>query len=156
RLSFSVLKLHPSLLLGLREVGFESPTPIQRQTIPPALDGRDLVASATTGSGKTAAFALPILQRLMTERAGTTRALILAPPGESAAQIEEHIPALARHTGVRAAAVFGGVGMGPQALAFRRGVGVIVATPGRLLDHLRSPYAALRGVEILVIDEADR
>jgi len=155
-LSFSALKLHPSLLLALRELGFQNPTPIQQQAIPPAIDGRDLVASAMTGSGKTAAFALPILQRLAAQPAGATRALVLTPTRELAAQIEEHVRDLARHTRVKAAAVFGGVGMGPQEQAFRRGVDVIVATPGRLLDHMRAPYAALRGVEVLVIDEADR
>jgi ATP-dependent RNA helicase RhlE len=155
-LSFSALRLHPSLLLALRELGCQNPTPIQRRAIPPTIDGRDLIASAMTGSGKTAAFALPILQRLATQRAGTTRALVLTPTRELAAQIEEHVRALARHTRVKAAAVFGGVGMRPQEQAFRSGVDVIVATPGRLLDHMRAPYAALRGVEVLVIDEADR
>jgi len=155
-LSFSAFGLHPSLLLALRELGFQNPTPIQREAIPPAIDGRDLVASAMTGSGKTAAFALPILQRLATLSAGTTRALVLSPTRELAAQIEEHVRELGRHTRVKTAAVFGGVGMGPQEQALRRGTDVIVATPGRLLDHLRTSCAALRGVEILVIDEADR
>jgi ATP-dependent RNA helicase RhlE len=155
-LSFSALRLHPSLLLSVRELGFQNPTPIQQQAIPPAIDGRDLVASAMTGSGKTAAFALPILQRLATRPGGTTRALVLSPTRELAAQIEQDVRDLARHTRVRTAAVFGGVGMGPQEQAFRRGVDVIVATPGRLLDHMRAPYAALGGVEVLVIDEADR
>jgi ATP-dependent RNA helicase RhlE len=155
-LSFSALRLHPSLLLALRELGFQNPTPIQRQAIPPAIDGRDLVASAMTGSGKTAAFALPLLQRLAAQPAGTTRALVLTPTRELAAQIEEHVRDLARHTRIKAAAVFGGVGMRSQQQAFRRGVDVIVATPGRLLDHMRAPYASLRGVEVLVIDEADR
>ena len=155
-MSFSAFGLHPSLLLALRELGFQNPTPIQREAIPPAIDGRDLVASAMTGSGKTAAFALPILQRLATLSAGTTRALVLSPTRELAAQIEEHVRELGRHTRVKTAAVFGGVGMGPQEQALRRGTDVIVATPGRLLDHLRTSCAALRGVEILVIDEADR
>jgi ATP-dependent RNA helicase RhlE len=155
-LPFSALRIHSSLLRGVRELGFVKPTEIQQQTIPPALEGRDLVASAMTGSGKTAAFALPILHRLAEKPRGTTRALVLAPTRELAAQIEEHFADLARHTGTRAAAVFGGVGMRPQEQAFRTGVDVIVATPGRLLDHMRSPYAALRGIEMLVIDEADR
>jgi ATP-dependent RNA helicase RhlE len=155
-LSFSALRLHPSLLSSVRELGFQNPTPIQQQAIPPAIEGRDLVASAMTGSGKTAAFALPILQRLAHQPPGTTRALVLTPTRELAAQIEEHVRDLARHTRVRTATVFGGVGMKPQEQAFRRGVDVIVATPGRLLDHMRTPYAALRGVEVLVIDEADR
>jgi len=120
------------------------------------LEGRDLLASAMTGSGKTAAFALPILHRLAEKPRGTTRALVLTPTRELAAQIEEHFRLLARHSRTSAAAVFGGTGMRPQEQAFRRGVDVIVATPGRLLDHMRAPYAALRGVEILVLDEADR
>jgi ATP-dependent RNA helicase RhlE len=124
--------------------------------MPPALEGRDILASAMTGSGKTAAFALPILQRLAGKPRGTTRALILTPTRELAAQIDEHIKDLAGHTPLRSATVFGGLGMKPQEQAFRRGVDVIVATPGRLLDHMRFSYAALRGVEILVLDEADR
>jgi ATP-dependent RNA helicase RhlE len=155
-LPFSALRLHPSLLRSLSDLGFDAPTPVQQQAIPPALDGRDLVASAMTGSGKTAAFALPILQRLLDKPAGTTRALVLTPTRELAAQIEEHVRDLGRHTRVRVASVFGGVGMGPQERAFRTGVDVIVATPGRLLDHMRGSHAALRGVEMLVLDEADR
>ena len=155
-LPFSALRLNPSLARAARELGFETPTPIQEQAIPPALDGRDLVASAMTGSGKTAAFALPILHRLAERPPGTTRVLVLTPTRELAAQIDEHFRDLGRHTRVRSAAVFGGVAMGPQEQAFRRGNDVIVATPGRLLDHMRSSYAALRGIEIVVIDEADR
>jgi ATP-dependent RNA helicase RhlE len=109
-----------------------------------------------TGSGKTAAFLLPILQRLSGKKRGVTRALILTPTRELAAQIEEHANALATHTPFSAAAVFGGVGMGPQEHAFRSGVDIIVATPGRLLDHFRFPYARLEHLEVLVLDEADR
>ena len=109
-----------------------------------------------TGSGKTAAFVLPILHRLMGKPRGTTRALILTPTRELAAQIDEHLKELAVHTAMSGAAVFGGVGMGPQEHAFRSGVDVIVATPGRLLDHFRFGYAKLAGLEILVLDEADR
>jgi len=153
---FSHFGLHPDLLRGVRELGFTRPTPIQEQAIPPALEGKDLLACAMTGSGKTAAFVLPILHRLQGKPRGTTRALILTPTRELAAQIEEHLNALATHTPSSGAAVFGGVGMGPQEHAFRSGVDVIVATPGRLLDHLRFPYARLAGLEILVLDEADR
>jgi ATP-dependent RNA helicase RhlE len=153
---FSPFGLHADLLRSLRTLGFEHPTPIQREAIPPALDGRDILASAMTGSGKTAAFALPILHRLGGRPRGTTRALILTPTRELAAQIEEHVRALAAHTHITSATVFGGLGMGPQERAFRRGTDVIVATPGRLLDHMRFPHAALRGLEILVLDEADR
>jgi ATP-dependent RNA helicase RhlE len=124
--------------------------------VPPALAGRDVLACAMTGSGKTAAFALPILQRLIDKPRGTTRALVLTPTRELAAQIVEELNDLAVHTPVTAAPVFGGVGMGPQEHAFRSGVDVIVATPGRLLDHFTRPYARLAGLEILVLDEADR
>src|SRR5437667_4053864 len=153
---FSSFGLHPDLLRGIKEMGFTRPTPIQQDAIPPGLQGRDVLACAMTGSGKTAAFLLPILHRLMPKRRGVTRALILTPTRELAAQIEEHLSQLAVHTPMSGAAVFGGVGMGPQAHAFRTGVDVIVATPGRLLDHFRFPYAKLDGLEILVLDEADR
>jgi ATP-dependent RNA helicase RhlE len=153
---FSNLGLRSDLLRGVRELGFTSPTAIQRDAIPPAALGRDVLASAQTGSGKTAAFALPVLHRLAGKPHGTTRALVLTPTRELAVQIDEHLKLLARHTGFSAAAVIGGVGMKPQEQAFRRGVDVLVATPGRLLDHLRFDYARLRGVEVLVIDEADR
>jgi ATP-dependent RNA helicase RhlE len=150
------LKLHPDLLRGIRELGFARPTPIQIDAIPPAMQGRDVLACAQTGSGKTAAFLLPILHRLMTQPRRTTRTLVLTPTRELAAQILEDLNALAVHTPITGAAVFGGVGMGPQEHAFRSGVDVIVATPGRLLDHFRYPYAKLDGVEYLVLDEADR
>ena len=153
---FAGFKLHPDLLRGTRELGFTRATPIQEQAIPPALEGRDLLACAMTGSGKTAAFLLPILHRLMGKPRGTTRALVLTPTRELAAQIEEHLKQLAVHTPLSGAAVFGGVGMGPQEHAFRNGVDVIIATPGRLLDHFKQPYAKLSGLEVLVLDEADR
>jgi ATP-dependent RNA helicase RhlE len=124
--------------------------------VPPALDGRDLLACAMTGSGKTAAFLLPILHKLIGRPRGTTRALVLTPTRELAAQILEDLNDLAVHTPISGAAVFGGVGMGPQEHAFRSGVDVIVATPGRLLDHFRMQYARLAGLEYLVLDEADR
>ena len=155
-MAFSALQLHPSLLRGIRDLGFERPTPIQSEAIPHALAGRDLLASAATGSGKTAAFLLPILHQLVDKPRGTTRALVLAPTRELALQIVDDFAGLARHTNVRAAAVHGGVGMGPQERAFRSGVEVIVATPGRLLDHFQHSYAALAGLEYLVLDEADR
>ena len=153
---FSSFGLDPLLLRGIRELGFARPTPIQQQAIPPAMAGRDVLGCAATGSGKTAAFGLPILHRLMSQPRRTTRALILTPTRELCAQIDAHIQQLAVHTPVTSAAVFGGVGMGPQEHALRAGVDVIVATPGRLLDHFRKPYAALKGLEILVLDEADR
>jgi ATP-dependent RNA helicase RhlE len=153
---FSHFKLHPDLLKGLKDLGFVKPTPIQADAIPPALEGRDLLACAMTGSGKTAAFLLPILHKLIAKPRGTTRALVLTPTRELAAQILEDLTDMAVHTPLTAASIFGGVGMGPQEHAFRSGVDVIVATPGRLLDHFRAPYARLTGLEFLVLDEADR
>jgi ATP-dependent RNA helicase RhlE len=155
-MAFTRLGLAPDLLRGLKELGFARPTPIQEQAIPPAMEGRDVLACAMTGSGKTAAFLLPIMNHLMGKPRGTTRALVLTPTRELAAQIDTHLRELAVHTPLSGAAVFGGVGMGPQEHAFRSGVDVIVATPGRLLDHFRMPYAKLAGLEFLVLDEADR
>ncbi|HKZ21523.1 MAG TPA: DEAD/DEAH box helicase, partial [Acidimicrobiia bacterium] len=153
---FGRFGLSAELVKGIRELGFTRPTPIQEQAIPPGMEERDLMASAMTGSGKTAAFLLPILQRVMGKARGTTRALVLTPTRELAAQIHAHLEALAVHTPVTGAAVFGGVGMGAQEHALRSGVDVVVATPGRLLDHLRRPYGRLDRLEVLVLDEADR
>ncbi len=155
-MSFSSFGLHPDILRGVKDLGFTRPTPIQHDAIPPAMDGRDVLAAAQTGSGKSAAFLLPILHRLMGKKRGTTRALILTPTRELAAQIDEHLRELGMHTPLSGAAVYGGVGMGPQAHAFRSGVDILVATPGRLLDHFQYPYAKLDGLEVLVLDEADR
>lgn len=137
-------------------MGFEQPTPIQEQAIGPALEGRDVLASAMTGSGKTAAFLLPVMHRLMSKPRGKTRVLILSPTRELAAQIHEHFEELARPTPLTGAAIFGGVGMTPQEKAFRKGVDLIAATPGRLLDHMQNDYAALADIEVLILDEADR
>lgn len=153
---FTNLGLHPALLRGTHDLGFAEPTPIQRDAIPPALAGRDVLACATTGTGKTAAFLLPILQRLVTTPSRATRALVLAPTRELAAQVEEHFRLLAAHTRLRAAAVFGGVPMPPQVRALEAGVDLVVATPGRLLDHLARPHARFDRLEVLVLDEADR
>ncbi len=153
---FSTFGLHPDLLRGVKELGFQRPTPIQTDAMPPALAGKDVLAAAATGSGKSAAFLLPILNRLITKKRGTTRALILTPTRELAAQIDEHLRDLAVHTPLSGAAIYGGVGMGPQEHAFRSGVDVLVATPGRLLDHFQYGYAKLESLEILVLDEADR
>jgi len=155
-MSFSEFQLHPDLLRGVEALGFQAPTPIQRDAIPPAMAGRDVLACAMTGSGKTAAFLLPIMQKLIGLPRGTVRALIIAPTRELAAQIDEHRGQLARHTRLTGAAIFGGVAMGPQESALRRGVDILVATPGRLLDHMRMPYARLDGLQVLVLDEADR
>jgi ATP-dependent RNA helicase RhlE len=148
--------LDPTLLSGIRELGFVRPTPIQAEAIPIALGGRDVLACAQTGSGKTAAFLLPIMHQLLAHPRRTTRALVVTPTRELAAQILEDLNALAVHTPLTGAAVYGGVGMGAQEHAFRSGVDVIVATPGRLLDHCRAPYAKLEGIQYLVLDEADR
>jgi ATP-dependent RNA helicase RhlE len=155
-MSFTHLSLHPTLLRGVADLGFDAPTPIQRAAIPPALEGRDVLACAMTGSGKTAAFVLPILQRLGAGRGGKTRALVLTPTRELATQIEEHARTLGRHAGIRVAVVIGGVSAAPQEQALRRGVDLVVATPGRLLDHLGSGVARFDGLEVLVLDEADR
>jgi len=155
-MSFDQFALHPTLLRGVADLGFEVPTPIQCAAIPPALEGRDVLACAMTGSGKTAAFMLPILHRLLAEKKRASRVLILTPTRELAAQIEEHTRALGRHAGLSVASVIGGVGPVPQEQALRRGVEVIVATPGRLLDHLRNGVANFDQLEVLVLDEADR
>ena len=153
---FSSFGLHPDLLRGIKELGFTRPTPIQADAIPPAIEGRDVLACAMTGSGKTAAFILPILHRLSGKPRGRTRALVITPTRELAAQIEQHLSELAVHTPLTGAAIFGGVGMGPQEHALRSGVDVVIATPGRLLDHFKHDYAKLDSLEILVLDEADR
>ncbi|MGQ0796865.1 MAG: DEAD/DEAH box helicase, partial [Methanobacteriota archaeon] len=128
----------------------------QREAIPPVLAGRDVIGTAQTGSGKTAAFLLPILQRLLRGAHGRTRVLVLSPTRELAAQIEAAFRGFAKGTRLRAHAVYGGVGMGPQEHALRGGVDVVVATPGRLLDHMGRRHADFRALEVLVLDEADR
>jgi len=153
---FSSLKLDASLLKAIKELGYTRPTPVQAESIPPALEGQDILACAMTGSGKTAAFLLPILNGLLSRPRKTTRALVLTPTRELAVQILEALNELAVHTPVNGAAVIGGVSMGPQEHAFRSGADVIIATPGRLLDHTRHAYAKLAGLEYLVLDEADR
>lgn len=157
-MSFSFSELHPSLARATQDMGFTKPTPVQSGAIPAGLEGRDILACAMTGSGKTAAFLIPIIERLLalTSKRRETRALVLSPTRELAAQTVDHFNELTKHTQLRAAAVYGGVGMRPQEQAFRRGVEVIVACPGRLLDHFRNPYARLGKLEVLVLDEADR
>ena len=153
---FTSFNLNPKLLQALGDLEFTAPTPIQKLAIPPLLEGRDVLGAAATGSGKTAAFLLPILHALLDKPRGRTRALVLAPTRELAAQIVEHFNELAAHTPLKAAAVYGGVGMEPQVRAFERGVDLIAACPGRLLDHFQYPYARLEHLEVLVLDEADR
>ncbi|MDQ2680769.1 MAG: DEAD/DEAH box helicase [Candidatus Eremiobacteraeota bacterium] len=154
--TFEELELAPALLRAVRDLNFTEPTPIQILSIPPALEGRDILASAETGSGKSAAFGLPILDALIDEPRGKTRALILAPTRELADQICEHLTALAKYTKVRVAAVYGGVAFGPQITALKNGSDIIVATPGRLLDHLSRGTSNLAFVDMLVLDEVDR
>ena len=153
-MTFAELGLSPKSLAALDRAGFEAPTPIQSQAMPPALQGKDVIGSAATGTGKTLAFALPILERLDGKHG--TRALILAPTRELALQIGAELERFGHGRHVRSGVVIGGVGMQPQIQAFQRGVEVIVATPGRLNDHLDQGTARLDHIEILVLDEADR
>ena len=155
-MSFEAFDLHPHIAAGVQSLGYTSPTPIQARSIPTVLQGRDVLGLAQTGTGKTAAFALPILQRLINGRRGRVRALIVAPPRELAEQIHEAFQALGRRTGLRSATVYGGVGMNPQIARIRAGVEVVVACPGRLLDHLERGTIDLSQVEVVVLDEADR
>ncbi len=153
---FASLGLVPELVRAVAEEGYERPTPIQQETIPLALDGRDLIGSAQTGTGKTAAFMLPILQRLAPGPRNTLRALILVPTRELAEQVLQSALAYGRYTRLTAAAVYGGVGLEPQTQALRRGVDIVVATPGRLLDHMERGHVNYGRLEVLVLDEADR
>ena len=156
-MSFSSLGLSDRSLRALEHAGFEAPTPIQARAIPPALQGKDVIGCAATGTGKTAAFLLPVLERLAQPRkAHGPRALVLAPTRELALQIGEEAQRFGKDQGVRCAVVIGGVGMHPQIEAFRAGVPLVIATPGRLNDHLDSGSARLDAVEVLVLDEADR
>jgi ATP-dependent RNA helicase RhlE len=156
--AFASLGLDTRLLEGIRDLGFTATRPIQSAVIPLALAGHDLIACAETGTGKTAAFVVPMLQRLLNKDAGSgkSRVLVLAPTRELAVQIEDEIHGLSYHTSLTSAAVYGGVEMGGQERALKAGVDVIVATPGRLMDHMRQQNADLSGIELLVLDEADR
>src|SRR6266516_2087756 len=154
---FTSLGLAPELLRAVAEEGYEQPTPIQLEAIPLALAGRDLIGSAQTGTGKTAAFMLPILQRLSAN--GTKhvlRALVLVPTRELAEQVLQSARAYGRHLEVSPVAVYGGVGMEPQTRALKHGVDIVVATPGRLLDHMERGHTDFSHLEVLVLDEADR
>jgi ATP-dependent RNA helicase RhlE len=157
---FTSLSLDARLLEGVRDLGFTETRPIQSAVIPLALVGGDVVACAETGTGKTCAFVLPILQRLLvtpsTDAARKSRVLVLAPTRELAVQIEDEIHGLSYHTTITSAAVYGGVELGPQERALKASVDIIVATPGRLMDHMRQQNADLTGIDTLVLDEADR
>jgi len=159
---FTDLGLRAELLRAIAEQGYDTPTPIQAQAIPVVLAGRDLMAAAQTGTGKTAGFTLPILQLLSSRDAGLSlkrfkpRCLVLVPTRELAVQVQDSVRTYGRHLRLKSTAIYGGVGMGPQFSALKSGVDIIVATPGRLLDHIEQRSADLSGIEILVLDEADR
>jgi len=160
-LNFKNLNIIPQILKAIEAQGFVTPTPIQEQAIPPILAGHDLVGCAQTGTGKTAAFAIPILQTLYqakstTRGLRTIQALILTPTRELAIQIGENLGALERHTGLKHTVIFGGVSQFPQTTALRNGIDILVATPGRLLDLINQSYIRLDHVKIFVLDEADR
>lgn len=155
-MNFEQFSLDPRLEAGIKAVGYTEPTPIQQQAIPVVLQGRDVLGLAQTGTGKTAAFALPILQRLTKGSLRRTRVLIVAPTRELAEQIHEAIGELGQKTKIRSATVYGGVGKGPQIAALKSGVEIVVACPGRLLDLMGEGVVDLSQIEVLVLDEADR
>ena len=158
--NFQTLGLIEPLLKAIQEEGYTTPTPIQAESIPIVLQGKDLLGCAQTGTGKTAAFTLPILQLLVKNKTGERRkkirSLIVTPTRELAIQIGESFNAYGRHTGLNCTVIFGGVGQGPQVTALRNGVDVVIATPGRLLDLMNQGHLNIREVEIFVLDEADR
>ena len=155
-MSFTSFDFHPQIAAGIHAAGYQIPTAIQEQAMPPVLAGRDVIGLAQTGTGKTAAFGLPILQRLMTGPRGHVRALIVAPTRELAEQIHTAISDLAVQTRLRSVTIYGGVGMQPQIQKLRAGAEIVVACPGRLLDHLKQRNLSLAQLEVLVLDEADR
>ena len=154
--TFETLGLGPDILRALEQRGYRDPTPIQQKAIPAVLAGKDVVGSAQTGTGKTAAFLLPILQRLAAGRRGKLRALVLVPTRELAQQVLRNAEAYGRHLDLTSTAIYGGVGMEPQTRALARGVDVVIATPGRLIDHIERGHVASDALEVLVLDEADR
>ena len=159
-MSFSKLGLTPSLCLPLARLGYEQPTPIQARAIPAVLTGTDLLARAQTGTGKTAAFGLPMIERIVARRDGgrprLPRGLVLVPTRELAAQVHRSLATYGAPAQLRVTAIFGGVGMGPQIQSLKHGADIVVATPGRLIDHMRRRTVDLSAIEILTVDEADR
>jgi ATP-dependent RNA helicase RhlE len=153
---FSHFNFHPSVAAGVKAIGYLKPTPIQEQAIPPVLKGHDVMGLAQTGTGKTAAFALPILDRLMRGPRGHVRALVVAPTRELAEQIHETFVSLGGSTRLRSVTIYGGVGASRQIRSLRSGVEIVVACPGRLLDHINQGTIDLLHVDVLVLDEADR
>jgi len=154
-MSFTVFNFHPNIITAIQKCGYTVPTPIQQQAIPPVLEGRDLLGLAQTGTGKTAAFVLPTLQRLLDGPRKSIRALIVAPTRELAEQIHSYIEKMAHMTNLRSAVIYGGVSKKTQAAKIRAGVEIVVACPGRLLDHMNDRVIDLSRVEILILDEAD-
>jgi ATP-dependent RNA helicase RhlE len=154
-MSFKDFQLHPTIEAGINSCGYTTPTPIQKEAIPPILAGRDILGLAQTGTGKTAAFVLPLLERLRTGPRRKVRALIVAPTRELAEQIHDNILAMGQHTGLHSVVIYGGVGKGQQIKTLRGGVEIVVACPGRLLDLLSEKALSLSAVEVLVLDEAD-
>ena len=155
-MNFNEMKLIKPILKAVREEGFEAPSPIQSKTIPLLLEGRDVLGCAQTGTGKTAAFALPILQNLSKSKSRNIRAMILTPTRELAIQINESIEKYSKYTSIRSGVIFGGVGQKPQVEMLRNGIDILVATPGRLNDLVNQGYIKLSKIEIFVLDEADR
>ncbi|GEK08651.1 DEAD/DEAH box helicase [Pseudoalteromonas peptidolytica] len=158
-MTFNELQLHPELLSAITELGFESPTPIQQKSIPQILSGNDLIASAQTGTGKTAAFMLPILHRMLSacvKSEKSVRTLVLTPTRELAQQVAEHTEKLLSHSHLNVVCLYGGANIGPQEKRLKAGVDIVVATPGRLLDHLIKGTLTLKNIQHLVFDEADR
>ncbi|MFC2005122.1 DEAD/DEAH box helicase [Chloroflexota bacterium] len=155
-MSFETFNFHPSIMAGVRALGYITPTPIQLKSIPPIMQGRDLIGLAQTGTGKTAAFVLPILQRLLQGTRGYVRALVISPTRELAEQTCEAIHDLGKQTRLQSIAIYGGVSMEQQTRQLNKGVEIIAACPGRLLDHLWKGTIDLSHLEVLVIDEADR
>lgn len=153
---FNQFDFHPQIAAGVAEAGYETPTPIQQQAIPPVMTGRDVMGLAQTGTGKTAAFALPILQRLVDGPRGKVRALVVAPTRELAEQINESFRSLGKKTRIRSMTLYGGVNINPQIRQLKEGTDIVVACPGRLLDHLSQGNIDLKSLEVLVLDEADQ
>jgi len=155
--TFAQFSLSARVARGVESAGFHTPTPIQEQAIPPVLEGRDVMGLAQTGTGKTAAFALPILERLLKSKGrGKPRALIVAPTRELADQIHQAIQELGRYTGLRSTTVYGGISRPAQVKAIRKGVDIVVTCPGRLLDLMGDGSIRLNQIEVVVLDEADR
>jgi ATP-dependent RNA helicase RhlE len=155
-MTFQEFNLHPQVYAGVEEEGYTTPTPIQAQAVPTVMEGKDVMGLAQTGTGKTAAFALPILHRLMQGKRGVVRALIVAPTRELAEQIHNAIKSMGKKTGLRSVTVYGGVNINPQKNKLKSGVEIVVACPGRLLDHIGQGTIDLSNLEVLVLDEADQ